>query len=102
MLRNLRLALSRSWRIANYLRVIRVFANFGWSLTDATVYRIRKPRFRYELERGRFLEQLGGARGAIVLTAHMGNYGKQDIQLMRIRSRIVQKSSDAVLANKLL
>jgi len=74
LLRNLRLALSRSWRIANYLRVIRVFANFGWSLTDATVYRIRKPRFRYELERGRFLEQLGGARGAIVLTAHMGNY----------------------------
>ncbi|HEX4639493.1 MAG TPA: lysophospholipid acyltransferase family protein [Chthoniobacterales bacterium] len=74
LLRNLRLALPRSWRVANYLRVIRVFANFGWSLSDAAVYRIRKPRFRYELEGGRFLEQLGAARGAIVLTAHMGNY----------------------------
>jgi lauroyl/myristoyl acyltransferase len=74
LLRNLRLVLPGSWRIANYPRVIRVFANFGWSLTDAAVYRIKRPRFRYELEGRRFLDQLGAARGAIVLTAHMGNY----------------------------
>jgi lauroyl/myristoyl acyltransferase len=35
---------------------------------------LKKGRFRYELEGGRFLDQLGAARGAIVLTAHMGNY----------------------------
>jgi lauroyl/myristoyl acyltransferase len=58
----------------NYLRVLRVFANFGWSLTDATAYRMSKARFRYELERARFLDQLAAARGGIVLTAHMGNY----------------------------
>ena len=58
----------------NYFRVIRVFANFGWSLTDAAAYRMKKARFRYELEGGRFLDKLGAARGAIVLTAHMGNY----------------------------
>lgn len=74
LLRNLGRAIPGSWRIVNYFRIIRVFANFGWSLTDAAVYRLKKGRFRYELEGGRFLDQLGAARSAIVLTAHMGNY----------------------------
>jgi len=74
LLQNLRVVVPGSWRIVNYFRVIRVFANFGWSLTDVAVHRFKKPRFRYELEGGRFLDQLGAARGAIVLTAHMGNY----------------------------
>ena len=74
LLRNLRVAIPGSWRIVNYFRVVRVFANFGWSLTDAATYRILRPRFRYELEGGRFLEKLSEAKSAIVLTAHMGNY----------------------------
>src|SRR2546423_1223142 len=74
LLQNLRLIRPRSWRIANYFRVLRVFANFGWSLTDSAAYRITKARVRYELEGGRFLEQLASGKGAIVLTAHMGNY----------------------------
>jgi phosphatidylinositol dimannoside acyltransferase len=74
LLRNLRAVIPGSLRIVNYFRVIRVFANFGWSLTDAAAYRLKKGQFRYELEGGRFLDQLGGARSAIVLTAHMGNY----------------------------
>lgn len=56
------------------MRAIRVFANFGWSLTDTATYRILKPRFKYELERVRYLEQLASGRNAIVLTAHMGSY----------------------------
>jgi len=74
LLQNLRLIRPRSWRIANYFRVLRVFTNFGWSLTDSAAYRITKARVRYELEGGRFLERLASGKGAIVLTAHMGNY----------------------------
>jgi phosphatidylinositol dimannoside acyltransferase len=74
LLRNLCLAMPDSWRIANYFRVVHVFANFGWSLTDSAAYRLKKGRFRYELENGRFLDQLAAGKGAIVLTAHIGNY----------------------------
>jgi lauroyl/myristoyl acyltransferase len=74
LLRNLRLVHPRSWRIINYFRVIRVFANFGWSLVDVATYRSKRGRVRYEIEGGRFLDKLGAATGAIVLTAHMGNY----------------------------
>lgn len=74
LLRNLNLVQPRSWRFANYLRVICVFANFGWSLADTAAYRILKARFRYELEGMRFLEQMASAQSGIVLTAHMGSY----------------------------
>ena len=74
LLRNLKLLRPKSWKPANYLRVIRVFANFGWSLTDTAAYRILKARFRYELEGMRYLEELATARCGIVLTAHMGSY----------------------------
>lgn len=74
LLQNLKLVRPQSWRIANYLRVIRVFANFGWSLTDTAAYRILKARFRYELEGMRFLDQMASAKSGIVLTAHMGSY----------------------------
>jgi len=74
LLKNLRLVRPKSWPVANWLRVIRVFANFGWSLTDTAAYRIVKARIRYELDGLRFLEQLASAKNAIVLTAHMGSY----------------------------
>jgi len=74
LLRNLEVVRPRSGRPANYLRVIRVFANFGRSLTDTAAYRILKVRFRYELEGMRFLDELASAKNGIVLTAHMGSY----------------------------
>lgn len=60
--------------LANYLHAFRVFQNFAWTLTEATVYKFLKPEFRYELVGQNFLTQLAAAPGAIVLTAHMGNY----------------------------
>ena len=74
LLRNFRLIWPRSFWPLNYPHVVRVFANFGWSLCDSATYRILKPRFRYELEGARFLEQLAAGEGGIVLSAHMGNY----------------------------
>lgn len=72
---NLRCVLPGSSRLANYFRIIRVFANFGWSLTDAAVYRIRRKRFRYLLDGEGILHELASRKtGAIALTAHMGNY----------------------------
>lgn len=73
--RNLQIVFPDSWAITNYLRVLRVFVNFGWSLTDAAVYRLLRKRFRYLLEGENILHELAARKaGAIVLTAHMGNY----------------------------
>lgn len=74
LLRNLRIVLPGSIGLTNYVRVVRVFANFGWSLTDSAVYRLLRKRFRYLLENENILHRLAGGKGAIVLTAHMGNY----------------------------
>jgi phosphatidylinositol dimannoside acyltransferase len=74
LLRNFRLIRPRSFRLFNYPRVVRVFANFGWSLTDAAAYRLLRVPVQYEVEGEDFLRELAWARGAIVLTAHMGNY----------------------------
>ena len=74
VVRNLSVVLPDSWPVANYLRAFRVFANFGWMLTDAAVQRLRHRSFAFEFEGENFLDQLAEAGGAIVLTAHMGNY----------------------------
>ena len=74
LLRNLPIVLPGSWRLRNYLRVLRIFANFGWTLTDAAVHRLLKPPFTYEFDGEQFSQQLASGKGAIVLTAHMGNY----------------------------
>jgi lauroyl/myristoyl acyltransferase len=63
-----------SWKIINYLRAFGVFQNFAWTLTDAAVHRLLKAPFVYEVEGDQFLNELAAAKGAIVLTAHMGNY----------------------------
>jgi lauroyl/myristoyl acyltransferase len=71
---NLAVILPGSSRIMNHLRAFRTLSNFAWTLTEAAMYRINKEEFSYEIIGAEWLEQLGAARGAIVLTAHMGNY----------------------------
>ena len=74
VLRHLAVVLPGSSRLANYLRTFRTFHNFAWMLTDSAVHRLLKSPFNYELDGENFLKQLANAKGAIVLTAHMGNY----------------------------
>jgi len=74
VVQHLSVVIDHSSRVANHLRVFRVFHNFGWTLADAAVYRLRKQPVKWELEGEDFLRTLAATRGAIVLTAHMGNY----------------------------
>lgn len=71
---NLGVVLRRSSRAANYLRAFRTLYNFAWTIAEAARYKVAKDEFHYEIEGGEFLDALGTGRGAIVLTAHMGNY----------------------------
>jgi lauroyl/myristoyl acyltransferase len=60
------------WR--DHARAFRTLLNFAWTITDAANFKLNKAEFDYEIEGAEFLEQLGAAKGAIVLTAHIGNY----------------------------
>ena len=71
---NLAVILPGSSRARNHLRAFRTLYNFAWTITEAAIYRIHRAEFSYEIIGAKWLEQLGAARGAIVLTAHMGNY----------------------------
>ncbi len=71
---NLAVVLPGSKRWANYLRAFRVLLNFAWTITDGAKFKLTKENFRYEICGAEFLDQLAAGEGAIVLTAHMGNY----------------------------
>jgi len=62
-----------SWAI-NHLRAFRTFYNYACTISEAAIHKINKEEFSYEIVGAEWLEQLGAAPGAIVLTAHMGNY----------------------------
>lgn len=74
ILANLSIILPGSSPFANQFRAFRTLLNFAWTITDAANFKINKTDFEYEIVGGEFLDQLGAAAGAIVLTAHMGNY----------------------------
>jgi lauroyl/myristoyl acyltransferase len=71
---NLGVVLPGSSRAMNYLRAFRTLYNFAWTISEAAIHRILREEFSYELIGAEWLEELGAARGAIVLTAHMGSY----------------------------
>ncbi|MDQ2918414.1 MAG: lysophospholipid acyltransferase family protein [Verrucomicrobiota bacterium] len=74
IMRNLRFVSPKSSTLLNFLRAFRTLQNFAWTIADAANYKVNQTEFRYEIEGTELLDQLGHARGAIVLTAHMGNY----------------------------
>ena len=74
VLANLAIILPGSSRAMNYLRVFRTFYNYAWTISEAAIQKLNKEEFAYEIIGAKWLDQLGAAQGAIVLTAHMGNY----------------------------
>ena len=74
VLANLAVILPGSSRAMNYLRAFRTLCNFAWTITEATIHRLHREEFSYEIIGAEWLDQLGAARGAVVLTAHMGSY----------------------------
>ena len=74
VLANLAIIFPGSSRARNYLRVFRTFHNFAWTISEAANQRLNKEEFTYEIIGAKWLDQLGVAPGAIVLTAHMGSY----------------------------
>jgi len=71
ILANLAIVLPGSSRVMNYLRVFRTFHNYAWTISEAAIYKLIKEEFSYEIIGANWLDQLGAAQGAIVLTAHM-------------------------------
>ncbi|CAN5157046.1 hypothetical protein BH20VER2_BH20VER2_16680 [soil metagenome] len=74
IVRNLAVVLPGSSAIANHFRAFRTLRNFAWTITETTNFKLTAAEFRYEIVGAEHLEQLAAARGAIVVTAHMGSY----------------------------
>ncbi len=74
ILANLRVVLPGSNRFLNWARAWLTLYHFAWTIADAADHKLAGTEFAYELEGAEFLDQLASAHGAILLTAHMGNY----------------------------
>jgi lauroyl/myristoyl acyltransferase len=74
ILSNLRVVRPGSSSLLNLGRAWLTLYNFAWTITDATDHKLARAEFAYEVEGKEFLEQLAAARGAVLLTAHMGSY----------------------------
>jgi lauroyl/myristoyl acyltransferase len=74
ILSNLRVVLPGSSPLLNLGRAWLTLYNFAWTISDAADDKLSKTEFAYEAEGAEFLYQLAAAYGAVLLTAHMGNY----------------------------
>jgi lauroyl/myristoyl acyltransferase len=74
ILRNLEVILPGSRRLANYQRAWRTLFNFAWTISDAADHKLAQTEFAYTVEGAENLDKLAATPGAILLTAHMGNY----------------------------
>jgi len=74
ILSNLRVVLPGSSPLLNLGRAWLTLYNFAWTIADAADHKLAKTEFAYAVEGVEFLEQLAAAHGAVLLTAHMGNY----------------------------
>jgi phosphatidylinositol dimannoside acyltransferase len=75
IMHNLTAIKPRSWMIANVFRAFRVFWNYAWTIADTVRFKESRTIPDWEfvgMEHFDSLKHQGG--GAIILTAHMGNY----------------------------
>lgn len=61
-------------RLTNYARAWLTLYHFAWTIADAADHKLAQTEFVYTVEGEEYLEELAAAKGAILLTAHMGNY----------------------------
>lgn len=75
VMRNLTAIFPGSWTIANFCRTYRVFWNFAWTMADTVRFKELRAGPDWEFVGiENLLELQSRAGGAIILTAHMGNY----------------------------
>jgi phosphatidylinositol dimannoside acyltransferase len=75
VMRNLQAIIPGSSTAANFLRTYRVFWNFAWTITDNVRFKESRVTPDWEFEGLEHFERLQSETGgAIILTAHMGNY----------------------------
>ena len=75
VMRNLTAILPGSWAIANVFRAYRVFWNFAWTITDNVRFKELRVHPDWEFAGAEHFQRLTAEPGgAIILTAHMGNY----------------------------
>ena len=74
ILSNLRVVLPGSNPLLNLGRAWLTLYNFAWTISDAADHKLAHTEFAYEVEGAEHLERLAAAHGAVLLTAHMGNY----------------------------
>jgi phosphatidylinositol dimannoside acyltransferase len=74
-IRNLRAILPRSFSLANHARAFRMFWNFACTITDTARFNECGDLVDWEFDGLEHFERLvASPEGAIILTAHMGNY----------------------------
>lgn len=75
VMQNLSKIVPGSTPLGNFFRAYRVFLEFAWTFTDSTQFLERQTGFDWEFEGREYLGAISNtSTGAIVLTAHMGNY----------------------------
>lgn len=75
VMRNLTAILPGSTALGNFVRTYRVFWNFAWTITDNVRFKETRVQPDWEFEGLEHFERLTAEPGgAIILTAHMGNY----------------------------
>jgi len=75
VMRNLSAILPGSTPVGNFFRTYRVFWNFAWTIADDVRFKEMRVAPDWEFSGAEYFDDLDAREGgAIILTAHMGNY----------------------------